>query len=69
MRSQRAARAFVRGRHGLRNAYRSATSVSMGRPTSSAAVASLSASGSYRSSVKPSGRGPCVSTSPGMGAN
>eukprot|EP00969_Alexandrium_andersonii_P226788 10015314-Alexandrium_andersonii.AAC.1 len=30
-------------------------SVSIGRPVSSAAVASLSASGSYRSSVKPLG--------------
>eukprot|EP00969_Alexandrium_andersonii_P171187 7567345-Alexandrium_andersonii.AAC.1 len=44
MRLQRAARTWVRGRHGLRKAYRSVMSVSMGSPLSSAAVASLSAS-------------------------
>eukprot|EP00969_Alexandrium_andersonii_P149357 6604738-Alexandrium_andersonii.AAC.1 len=49
------ARAFVRGRHGLRNAYKSATSVSAGRPTSGFATPMRRASGSYRSSVNPSG--------------
>eukprot|EP00969_Alexandrium_andersonii_P166555 7359943-Alexandrium_andersonii.AAC.1 len=55
MRLQRAARTRVRGRHGFRNAHKSVMSVSIGRPTSSAAVASRSASGSYRSSAKPLG--------------
>eukprot|EP00969_Alexandrium_andersonii_P026197 1143416-Alexandrium_andersonii.AAC.1 len=44
MRLQRAARTWARGRHGLRKAYRSVMSVSIGSPLSSAAVVPLSAS-------------------------